>query len=88
MCIHDPLVEYFVFVVDCDDIHPSPRKLQAIQEVQVPENPTELKSFLGLVNYYCRFIPDMATLAHKLNRLLAENISWERTKQCQDAFLK
>jgi len=51
MCIHDPLVEYFVFVVDCDDIHPSPRKLQAIQEVQVPENPTELKSFLGLVNY-------------------------------------
>jgi len=42
-----PLVEYYVFVVDCDGIHPSPCKLQGIQEVQVQENPTELKSFLG-----------------------------------------
>ena len=83
-----PWVEYFVFVVDCDGIHPSPCKLQGIQQVQVPEHPTELKSFLGLVNYHCRFIPDMATLAHELNRLLAEIISWEWTKQCEDAFLK
>ena len=44
-----PSVEYFAFVVDCDSIHPSPRKVQAIQEVPIPENPTELKSFLGLV---------------------------------------
>ncbi|KAL9961633.1 hypothetical protein ACROYT_G030616 [Oculina patagonica] len=83
-----PSVEYFAFVVDRDGIHPSPRKVQAIQEVPVPENPTELKSFLGLVNYYRRFIPDMATLAHPLNRLLAQNIPWEWTKQCQEAFLK
>ena len=40
-------VEYFAFVVDHDGIHPSPRKVQAIQEVPVPENPTDLKSFLG-----------------------------------------
>ena len=83
-----PTVEYFAFVVNCDGIHPSPRKVQAIHEVQVPENPTELKSFLGMVNYYRRFIPDMATLAHPLNGLLAENIQWEWTKQCQEAFLK
>ena len=59
-----PSVEYFAFVVDRDGIHSSPRKVQAIQEVPVPENPTELKSFLGLVNYYRRFVPDMATLVH------------------------
>ena len=81
-------VKYFAFVVDRDGIHPSPCKVQAIQEVQVQENPTELKSFLGLVNYYRRFIPDMTTLAHPLNHLLAENIPWEWTKQCQEAFLK
>lgn len=72
----EPSVEYFAFVVDRDGIHPSPRKVQAIQEVPVPENPTELKSFLGLINYYRRFIPDMATLAQPLNRLLVENIPW------------
>ena len=69
-----PTVEYFTFVVDRDGIHQSPCKVQAIREVQVPENPTELKSFLGMVNYYQRFIPDMATLAHPLNGLLTENI--------------
>ena len=29
------------------------------EEVPVPENPTELKSFVGLVNYYRKFIPDI-----------------------------
>ena len=81
-------VEYFAFVVDHHGIYPSPRKVQAIQEVSVPENPTELKSFLGLVNYYRRFIPDMATLIHPLNCLLSENISWKWTKQCLEAFQK
>ena len=47
-----PSVEYFTFVVDQHGIHPSPRKVQAIQEVPEPQNATELKSFLGLVNYY------------------------------------
>ena len=83
-----PSVEYFAFVVDRDGIHPSPRKVQAIQEVPVPENPTELKSFLGLVNYYRRFIPDMATLAHPLNYLLVQNTPWKWSKQCQEAFQK
>ena len=83
-----PSVEYFAFVVDRDGIHPSPRKVQAIEEVPVPENPTELKSFLGLVNYYHRFVPDMATLANPLNRLLVENIPWKWSKQCQEAFQK
>ena len=50
-------LQYFALVVAREVIHPSPRKAQAIQEVPVPENPTELKSLLGLANYYCRFIP-------------------------------
>ena len=54
----------------------------------VPENPTELKSFLGLVNYYRRFVPDMSTLANLLNRLLVENIPCQWSKQCQEAFQK
>ena len=83
-----PTAEYFAFLVDRNGIHPSPRKVQAIHEVQVPENPTVLKSFLGMVYYYRRFIRDMATLAHPFNGLLAENIPWQWTKQCQEAFLK
>ena len=83
-----PSVEYFAFVVDQHGIHPCLRKVQAIQEVPVPENPTELKSFLGLVNYYRKFIPDMSTLINPLNRLLAHDVPWGWTQDCQEAFQK
>ena len=83
-----PSVEYFAFVVDRNGVHPSPRKVHAIQEVPVPGNAAELKSFLGLVNYYRRFIPDMATLVHPLNRLLLENAPWKWSIQCLETFRK
>ena len=83
-----PAVEYFAFVVDHDGIHQSSCKVPAICELQLPENPTELKSFLGIINYYRRFIPDMATLAHPLNGFLAENIPWQWSKQYQEGCLK
>ena len=83
-----PSVEYFAFVVDHNGVHPSPRKVQAIREVPVPGNAAELESFLGLVNYYCRFIPDNATLVHPLNRLLLENAPWKWSIQCQESFRK
>ena len=46
------LLKYFAFVVDRHGIHPSPRKVQAIQEFPELQNVMELKTFLGLVNYY------------------------------------
>ena len=67
-------------------IHPSPRKVQAIQEVPEPQNATVLKSFLGLVNNYRKFIPDMSTLVHPLNRLLMFDTAWAWTETCQVAF--
>ena len=49
-----PSVEDFAFVADRHGIHPSPHKVQAIQEVPEPQNAMELKSFLGMVTYYCK----------------------------------
>ena len=82
-----PSVEYFAFVVDQHGIHPSPRKVQAIREVPEPQNATELKSFLGLVNY-CKFIPDMSTLVLPLNDLLMFDTPWAWTEACQVVFKK
>ena len=36
----------------------------------MPTNIQELRSFLGLLNYYGKFIPNLATLIHPLNELL------------------
>ena len=71
-----PSVEYFAFVVDIYGIRPSPRKVQAIQEVPEPQNVTEMRDFFGLVNYYRKLIPDMSTIVYPLNRLLTFDAPW------------
>ena len=63
-------VEYLGHKIDADGIHMTDGKLQAILQAPTPRNVTELRSFLGLVNYYGKFIPNLATTLHPLNQLL------------------
>ena len=46
----------------------------------------QMRSFLGLVNYYAKFIPNLSTVLHLLNRLLRQDVSWEWAELCADAF--
>ena len=55
-------IEYLGHVTDKDGLHPSQEKLRAIQEALEPHNVTELKSFLGLLNYYSKFLPNLAVV--------------------------
>ena len=66
--------------------HASADKVNAIQQAALPKNVTELHSFLGLLNYYGKFMPDLATLLHPLNQLLRENQLWIWTSACDQAF--
>ncbi|CAC5382898.1 unnamed protein product [Mytilus coruscus] len=65
-------VEYFAFIVNKDGIQPSPKKVEAMLKVPELENVKELQSWLGLVNYYRKFIPDMSTVLQPLNELLTK----------------
>ena len=47
-------------VVDEEGIHPTEEKVKAIKEAPAPTNVTQLCSFLGLVNYYNKFLPNLA----------------------------
>lgn len=49
-------------------------------------NVSELLAFLDSVNYYGRFISNLATLLQPLNSLLQKGATWKWTKQCQDVF--
>ena len=61
-------------------------KVQAIQEWEPPTKVPELRSFLGLVNYYRRFIKGYSAIAAPLTDLLKKNRPWEWTAECQEAF--
>ena len=51
-----PSVEYLGFRIDASGLHAIKKKVQAIQDAPPPENQMQLRSFLGMVNYYQRFV--------------------------------
>ncbi|KAL5835881.1 hypothetical protein ACOSQ3_015433 [Xanthoceras sorbifolium] len=61
-------------------------KIKAICEWDPPTKVPELWSFLGLVNYYRRFIKGYLARAAPLTDLLKKNKAWEWSKECQKAF--
>ena len=79
-------VEFLGHMIDAKGIHTTPDKLQAIVDAPAPRNVNELRSFLGLLNYYRKFIPQSATILHPLNALLCKNAKWNWGPECQKSF--
>ena len=61
-------------------------KIKAIQEWDPPTKVPELRSFLGLVNYYRRFIKGYSSRAAPLTDLLKKSKAWTWDEKCQQAF--
>ena len=79
-------VEYLGHKIDAEGIHATPEKLAAICRAPTPCNVSELRSLLGLINYYGKFIPNLSTILHLLNNLLQQNRRWNWSKECAQAF--
>ena len=60
-------------------------KVKAIQDWETPAKVTEVRSFLGLVNYYLRFIKGYSAKAPPLMDLLKKTKAWELDARCQKA---
>ncbi|GJP34619.1 hypothetical protein CLOM_g19039 [Closterium sp. NIES-68] len=79
-------LEFLGHVVSTKGVKIDPKKIKTIQEWKPPTNLKELQSFLGFVNYVCRFIPNMVGLSAPLtDRLKDHNCFWWRENQ-QAAF--
>ena len=77
-------VEYLGYIIDKEGLHATP--VEAITKAPEPRNVNELRSFLGLVNYYGKFIRHLSILIQPLNRLLCRDVPWNWSKDCQKAF--
>ena len=62
-----------------------PDKVQAIVKAPLPKNKNELRSFLGFINYYWKFIPQLSAILAPLNALLQKQVQWKWTKDCSKA---
>lgn len=67
-------------------IHQSEELTRAILNAPKPENVSQLRSFLGLINFYGKFIPNLATLLHPLYQLLNKDVKWYWCKKCEFAY--
>src|SRR3954469_2797242 len=81
-------VEYLGYIISSKGIATDPKKITAIQEWPEPKNIKELQSFLGLCNYYCRFILDYSWVAAPLTDLTHKDTPYLWTDPCNLAFLE
>lgn len=81
-------VEFMGHRLSGNGISPTDDKVETIKRFRDPQTVEELRSFLGLVNYLGKFIPDLATLTTPLRRLLKKNIPFSWGKEQQHAFSK
>ena len=54
-----PQVEYLGHQISEKGLQPTTQKLRAIAEAPAPHNVSQLKSFLGMINYYSKFLPNL-----------------------------
>ncbi len=54
-------IEYLGHVIDEHGLHPTEDKVKAIQEAPTPKNISELRSFIGILNYYGKFISNFSS---------------------------
>ena len=72
-------------VVSQDGVKVDETKIQAIKQWVVPTSMKQLRAFLGLASYYCKFIWNFAMLAAPLTNLLKKDVFHWSTKS-QQAF--
>ncbi|XP_062297408.1 uncharacterized protein K02A2.6-like [Scomber scombrus] len=72
--------------VDATGLHPVHEKVRAIKEAPTPSNVTELKAYLGLLNYYNKFLPNLSTVLAPVHKLLQKETKWQWGEAQQAAF--
>ncbi|GBG76277.1 hypothetical protein CBR_g22025 [Chara braunii] len=81
-------VLYLGHGLDGDGVKPEDSKIAAIRDWPTPRTLTELRSFLGLANYYRKFVRNFSTIAAPLCRLLRKETIWKWDKDCTSAMKK
>ena len=82
MCISSiSFIEYAC--IDQVGTHPLPSKVTAIVQALTPTN-LYVRSFRGLLHYYGKFVQNLATIVHSLDKLLQADQRWKRSEECAE----
>ena len=79
-------ITFLGHIVDEDGIRAHPDKVKAIIDMKPPTNVTELKGFMGMVNFMSKYVPSMSTMMSPLSMLLRKDTTWIWDTPQQRAF--
>ena len=79
-------VKYLGHVVSKEGVSPDPDKISAIKEYPVPRSIKDVRAFLGLANYYRKFVKGFAKIAGPLHDLTKKGLKFQWNESCQCAF--
>ncbi|XP_064479149.1 uncharacterized protein K02A2.6-like [Ornithodoros turicata] len=79
-------VKFLGHIVSHQGIKVDPEKLKAILQLRPPQNVSEVRSFLGMVNHLTKFLPGLAEQSKPLRDLLRQNAMWQWSDAQQRAF--
>ena len=67
-------------------VKPTDERIQGVVAAPEPIDKKELKSFLGMVTYNCRFLPNLSSVLGPLYDLTKKDAPWRWTEECRSAF--
>ena len=79
-------VKYLGHIITKDGVKVDPDKTSAVSTFPVPKTQQEVRSFLGMCNYYRKFVKSYSNIASPLTNLLRKDEPFKWTDKCQDAF--
>ena len=81
-----PALEYLGHHITAEGLRPTQEKIRAIMQASTPQNVTKLCAFLGLVNYYGKFVGQLSSILSPLYKLLEKKTKWNWGPTQQKAF--
>ncbi|GJR40039.1 putative reverse transcriptase domain-containing protein [Tanacetum coccineum] len=84
------IVQFLGHLIDSQGLHVDPAKIEAVKNWASPTTPTEVRQFLGLADYYRRFIQGFSKIAKPLTKLTQKNNKhiWEKDQETAFQLLK
>lgn len=79
-------VKYLGHIVNREGLSKSNERVEAIMNAPRPKDVSEVRSFCGLINYYGRYIRNLAQRMHPLYQLLKEEAKFNWNAECERAF--